>query len=102
PAAVGGEADGDLDDLIRVDADGVLEPALVLVDRVVELVVRVALDRDGRGEVSVADAAVGYLVPNRAARQDLERIEMDVDRVGVPGPVDHLSAFVVGHDRKEG
>ena len=31
-AAVGGEADGDFDDLVGVDADGVLEAALVVVD----------------------------------------------------------------------
>jgi hypothetical protein len=58
PAAVGVEADGDLDDLVRVDADRVLETAFVFVDRVVEPVVRVALERDGRREIAVADAAL--------------------------------------------
>jgi hypothetical protein len=37
-AAVTVEADGDLDDLVGVDADGVLQTALVVVDRVIELV----------------------------------------------------------------
>ena len=59
PAAVGREADGDLDELVWIDADGVLEPAFVVVDRVVEFVVRVALERDCRGEVALAYAAAG-------------------------------------------
>ena len=42
PPAVGSEADCDLDDLVWVDADGVLEAAVVVVDGVVELVVGVA------------------------------------------------------------
>jgi hypothetical protein len=45
-AAVGREPDGDLDDLVRVYADRVLEAALVVVDRVVELVVAVAFECD--------------------------------------------------------
>jgi hypothetical protein len=44
-AAVGGEADGDLDDLVGVNADGVLEAAFVVVDGVAERVVRVAFER---------------------------------------------------------
>jgi hypothetical protein len=43
-AAVSGEADGDLGDLVGVDADGVLEAVFVVVDGVVELVVRVAVE----------------------------------------------------------
>ena len=46
PAGVGGEADGEFDDLVGVDADGVLEAALVVVDRVVKLVVGVAPEGD--------------------------------------------------------
>jgi hypothetical protein len=44
-AAVGLEADGELDDLVGVDPDGVLEPSFVGVDDVVEFVAR----RPGRG-----------------------------------------------------
>ena len=51
-AGVGGEADGNLDDLVGIDADRVLEPALVLVDRVVELVVWVPVERDRGGEAA--------------------------------------------------
>ena len=53
PAGVGGEADGDFDDLVGVDADGVLEAALVVVDGVVEL--------------EVFDAVLGDLVADRAS-----------------------------------
>src|SRR5258708_5125191 len=48
-AAVGGEADGDFDDLIGVDADGVLEAAFVVVDGVAGFVVRVPFERDCGG-----------------------------------------------------
>jgi hypothetical protein len=51
--AVRREANGDLDELVGVDADGVLEAALVVVDRMVELVVGVALELDGCGEVAL-------------------------------------------------
>src|SRR5215831_21313247 len=74
PAAVVREADGDLDDLVGIDPDRVLEPSLVLVDRVVELVLRVALERDGRGKVAFADAAVRDVVVDWPPRQDLERV----------------------------
>src|SRR5258705_9870853 len=58
-AAVGGEADGDFGDLVGVDADGVLEAAFVVVDDVVELVVRVAFERDCGGDGAVFDAVFG-------------------------------------------
>jgi len=60
--AVGGEADGDFGDLVGVDADGVLEAAFVVVDDVVELVVRVAFERDCGGDGAVFDAVFGDLV----------------------------------------
>ena len=41
-AAVGGEADCYLDDLVGVHADGVLETAFVVVDPVIELVLGIA------------------------------------------------------------
>jgi hypothetical protein len=85
PAAVGGEANGDLDELVGIDAHGVLEAAFVVVDRVVELVVRVTLERDRRGEVALADASVRDLVADRPAGQDLERVEVEVDRVAIAG-----------------
>src|SRR6267143_6797805 len=42
PTAVGGEANGDLDDLVGIDPDGVLESAFVVIDRVAQFVIRVA------------------------------------------------------------
>ena len=82
-AAVGGEADGDLGDLVGVDADGVLEAAFVVVDGVGELVVGVAVEGDGGGEGEVFDAVAGDLVADGAAGEDLERVEVDVDGVRV-------------------
>jgi hypothetical protein len=82
-AAEGGEADGDLDDLVGIDADGVLEPAFVFVDRVVEVVLGGALERDGGSEIAVPDAIFRDLVPDRVSRENLERVEVEVDRVGV-------------------
>src|SRR6266851_3085077 len=73
-AAVGGEADGDFGDLVRVDADGVFQAAFVVVDGVVELVVRVAFARDGGGDGEVFDAVFGDLVADGAPREDLERV----------------------------
>ena len=61
-AAVGREADGDLDDLLGIDANGVLEPPFVVVDRVGKGVIRVALERDRRDEVAVLDTALRDLV----------------------------------------
>jgi hypothetical protein len=58
-AAEGGEADGDFDHLVGVDADGVLEAAFVVVDGVAEIVVGVAFERDCGGDGEVFDAVVG-------------------------------------------
>src|SRR5262249_56405552 len=61
-AAVGGEADGYFGDLVGIDADGVLEAAFVVVDGVVELVVRVAFERDcggGRAGLEAVGGGVG-------------------------------------------
>src|SRR5262249_33503137 len=88
PSAVAREADGDLDDLVGIDADRVLEAALVVVDRVVELVIGVAFEGDGSGELAVADAVRGDGGADRASREDLERVEVQVDRVRVAGEVD--------------
>src|SRR6266700_3295683 len=66
-AAVGLEADGELDDLVGVDADGVLEPSFVGVDDVVELVVGVRGQAYGRGRLVVADSVVGDGDGDRAA-----------------------------------
>src|SRR4029077_12473650 len=82
--------------------DRVLEPALVVVDRVGEVVVRVALERDLRCEVAVLDAAFGDLVPDRAAREDLERVEVEMDRVRIAGEVDELPDLVHAEHREEG
>jgi hypothetical protein len=82
PAAVAFEADGDLDDLVRVDADGVLETPLVVGDRVVELVAGVALESDRRGEVAFTDSGVGNVVADRVSGEDLERVEVEVEREG--------------------
>ena len=100
PAAVGGEADGDFGDLAGVDADGVLEAAFVVVDGVVELVVRVAFERDGGGDGEVFDAVAGDLVADGAPRQDLERVEVDVNGVGVVGEIDQLPDLIPAEDRK--
>src|SRR4051794_37183757 len=79
PAAVGGEANGDLDDLVGVHADRVLEAAFVVIYGVLELVAGAAAERDGGGEVEVADAVLRDLVRNRPAAEDLERVEVQVD-----------------------
>ena len=100
-AAVGGEADGDFDDLVGVDADGVLEAAFVVVDGVAELVVGVAFERDCGGDGEVFDAVVGDLVADGAPGEDLERVEVDVDGVGVAGEVDQLPDLVPAQDREE-
>ena len=101
PAAVGGEADGDFGDLVRVDADGVFQAAFVVIDGVVEFVVRVAFERDGGGEGEVFDAVAGNLVADGPAGQDLERVEVDVDGVGVVGEVDQLPDLKPAEDREE-
>ena len=67
-----------------------------------ELVVRVALERDGGGEIALADPALRDLVADRLARQDLERVEMEVDRVRIPGQVDQLPDLVLAEHREEG
>jgi hypothetical protein len=86
-AAVGGEAYGDFGDLFGVDADGVLEAAFVVVDGVIELVVRVAFERGCGGDGEVFDAVFGDLVADGASREDLERVEVDVDGVRVVGEI---------------
>src|SRR6185437_14518232 len=88
-------------DLVRVDADRVLEPPFVLVDRMLELVVSVALESDGGGEIALADRALRDLVADRSARQDLERVEMEVDRVRIPGQVDQLPDLVLAEHREK-
>jgi hypothetical protein len=47
----------------------------------VELVVQIAFERDCRGEVALANAAVRDLVADWPAREDLERVEVEVDRM---------------------
>jgi len=66
PAAVVGEADGDLDDLVRVDADGVLEAALIVIDGVLKLILWVGFERYRRCELNILDTAFGDLVAHRA------------------------------------
>src|SRR6266699_3207991 len=100
-AAVGGETDGDFGDLVGVDADGVLEAAFVVVDGVVELVAGVAFERDGGGNGEVFDAMVGDLVADGASGEDLERVEVDVDGVGVVGEVDQLPDLIPVEYREE-
>src|SRR6201993_2041750 len=77
------EADGELDDLVGVDADGVLEPSFVGVDDVVELVAGVAGQAHGRGRVAVADPVAGDGDGDRPPGEDVEGLKVDVDRVGV-------------------
>src|SRR5579864_8658337 len=93
-AAVGGEADGDFGDLVGVDADGVLEAAFVVVDGVVELVFRVAVERDCGGDGEVFNAVVGDVEADGASGEDLERVEVDVDGVRVVGEVDQLPDLI--------
>jgi hypothetical protein len=99
-AAVGGEADGDFDDLIGVDADGVLEAAFVVVDGVAGFVVRVAFERDCGGDGAVFDAVFGDLVADGASREDLERVEVDVNGVRVAGEIDQLPDLIPAEDRE--
>ena len=53
------------------------------------------------GEVAVSDAAFGDLVADRASREDLERVEVEVDRVRVAGEVDQLPDLVLAEHREE-
>src|SRR6266542_2596415 len=66
-AGVGGEADGELDELVGVDPHGVLEPSLVGVDDVVELVIGISGQPHGGGHGAVADPARGGGDRDRAA-----------------------------------
>lgn len=101
-AAVGGEADGDFGDLVGVDADGVLEAAFVVVDCVAEFVAGVAFERDCGGDGELFDAVFGDLVADGAPGEDLERVEVDVDRVGVVGETDQLPDLIEVEYREEG
>src|SRR5712672_4108703 len=101
-AAVGGEADGDFCDLVWVDADGVFEAAFVVVNGVAQLVAGVAFDRDRGGDGDVFDAVVGDLVADGAPGEDLERVEVDVDGVGVAGEIDQLPDLIPAEYREEG
>ncbi len=98
--AVGGEADGDLGDLMGVDADGVLKAAFVVVDGVAGFVVRLASERDCGGDGAVFDAVFGDLVADGASREDLERVEVDVNGVRVAGEIDQLPDLIPAEDRK--
>ena len=100
-AAVGGEADGDFGDLVGVDADGVLEATFVVVDGVVELIVGVTFERDCGGDGKVFDAVFGDLVTDGPAREDLERVEVDMDGVRVVGEIDQLPDLIPVEYREE-
>ena len=52
--------------------------------------------------VEVFDAVVGDLVADRASREDLERVEVEVDRVRVLGEVDEPPDLVLAEHREEG
>lgn len=83
--AVGVEADRDLDELVGVHANRVLEPALVVVDGVIQIIGWVPFELDRGGEVAILDASLGDLVADRMPSEDLERVEMKMDRMGVSG-----------------
>src|SRR5690349_7105238 len=100
-AAVVPEADSELDDLVGVDADGVLKPSFVGVDDVVELVAGVAGQAYGRGRVAVADPVAGGGDRDGAAAEDVEGLQVDVDRVGVFGEVDQLPYLPPAEHREE-
>src|SRR6266446_7194268 len=100
-AAVGLEADGELDDLVGVDADGVLESSFVGVDDVAEFVAGVAGQAHGRGRVAVADPVAGDGDRDRAPGEDVEGLQVDVDRVGVAGEVDQLPYLPPAEHREE-
>ncbi len=59
-------------------------------------------ERDRSSDHQVFDAPFGDLVADRASRQDLKRVEVDVDRVGVACQVYELPDLVVAEHRKEG
>ena len=52
-----------------------------------ELVVRAAFEPDRGGDLDVFNTVWGDLVADRASRDDLKRVEMDVDRVSVAAQV---------------
>jgi hypothetical protein len=52
---------------------------------------------DARSRSPIAPSGVSW----RPARQDLERVEVEVDRVGVAGEVDHLPDLVLAQHREE-
>ena len=83
------EAHDDVDDLVRVDPDGVLESELVVVEGVC------GCHRPARRRAcTVAPVCRVVIAVRRADRRSrvpiehLERVEVDVDRVGVLGEVD--------------
>jgi len=83
-----------------VDADGVLKAAFVVVDGVAGFVVRLASERDCGGDGAVFDAVLGDLVADGASREDLERVEVDVNGVRVAGEIDQLPDLIPAEDRE--
>jgi hypothetical protein len=81
-AAENVEAGDDVDDFVRVDADGVLEAAFVVVEPVRNAVLRVVADAHGGAGAAGDDSVVGQLHAGRVPVEDLERVEVEVDRVG--------------------
>ena len=67
------EADDDVDDLVRVDADGVLEAELVVVEAVRDAVVGRVADANGRARAGGCDPVGGLVDGRRVTVEDLER-----------------------------
>ena len=87
-AGEGGEAHDDVDDLVGVDSHRVLEASFVVVERVGDAVVGRLSDAYGRTGRSGRDRGGVDLHDDGNAVEDLEGVEVDVDRVGVLGQVD--------------
>jgi hypothetical protein len=77
------EANGDLNELVGVHANRVLEPSLVVVDDVIQIIGWAPFELDRGGEVAILDAPLRDLVADRMPSEDLERVEMKMDRVSV-------------------
>ena len=96
------EADDDVDDLVRVDADGVLESELIVVEPMRDPVVGRPADAHGRAGAGGCDPAVGLLDGRRVTVEDLERVEVEVDRMSVAGEVDEPPDLGLVQHREEG